>query len=259
MVQPYFSIVIVNFRSIWGVSSLIQTLFSLEKNTDLFEVIVVNNDKSESRALAHLATVFPLRIIEKEKNVGFGQGANEALFCARGEVIGFLNPDLEWQSSFLHELADFYKKQAMDVIVGIPLMDKNGDSERFSTGSAPTLFWLMIYNLHLGSFLKAPQIDWVSGGSLFVPRKLFTQLFGFSRDFFLYFEDVDFCVRAKFLGASVRLSPVGSFVHGGGKSFVSVSQQKKRYYAAQSIYFKKYRPKHESLFVNLFHFVFHGV
>ncbi len=256
--SPYFSIVSVNYRSVWALSVFLGSLFATEK--ELFEVIVVNNDPRETRALQHLATLFPIRIIETGENSGFGQGANDGVSLAQGKVIGFLNPDTEWQNPFLARMRDFFEKQSTPAVVGVPLFTKSGTRELWSSGSAPKLSQLMWNALPLGQSLQPPTtLDWVSGGSLFLPKELFSSLSGFDKDFFLYFEDVDLCVRAKQGGAMVLGAPFGAVTHSGGRSFSSRAEQKRRYYASQVAYFQKHRPKREYLFVRLFHQVFHSV
>lgn len=258
--SPYFSIVIVNFQSVEALTLALRTLFSLESGRDLFEVIVVNNDKREQLAVEQLAAVYPLRIRETGSNVGFGQGANSAIALAQGQVIGFLNPDTKWQETCLARLRDFYQKQDGPVIVGIPLIGEGGTPEPWSKGLAPSLWYLVRDNLPRKQRPEKRQLlDWVSGGSLFLPKELFLQLGGFSQDFFLYFEDVDLCVRAKQLGASVMIAPFGRVWHSGGKSFPSHSQKKRSYYTSQITYFRKHRPVGEYQFVRFFHRFFHHV
>lgn len=258
--SPYFSIIIVNFRSFEVLTSSLRALFSLEGEEGLFEVIVVNNDESEQRAVEQLAGVYPLRILESGSNVGFGQGANSAVSLARGQVLGFLNPDTEWQETCLVRLREFYQKQSKPVIVGIPLTNEVGVPESWSKGFAPSLWRLMYNNMPWKWHQEGRLIlDWVSGGSLFLPKELFLRLGGFSQDFFLYFEDVDLCVRAKQLGASVMTAPFGRIWHSGGKSFSSHSQKKRSYYTSQITYFRKHRPVGEYLFVRFFHRFFHHV
>lgn len=258
--SPYFSIIIVNFQSISQVALLLKTLFSREQEQDLFEVIVVNNDIRESRALHSLASTLPFQIIETKKNIGFGRAANEAIPFIRGQVVGFVNPDTCWQTSFLRLTKDFFENQAIPTIVGVRLVTSEGKEESWSRGLAPTLWRLFCNNTQIYPSLKYQKsVDWVSGGSLFLPKNLFLRLSGFDPDFFLYFEDVDLCIRAQRLGAHIQEAPFGELVHGGGKSFSSQSKQKKEYYRSQQIYFQKHRSKKEYIFVRMFHQFFHEV
>lgn len=258
--SPYLSIVIVNFQSVSRIALLLKTLFAEEQERDLFEVIVVNNDIRESQELHSLTRVFPFQIIETKKNIGFGRGANEAIPFIQGQVVGFVNPDTRWQKPFLQEAKDFFEKQTVPTIVGVKLVTREGKEELWSKGPAPTLWRLFCNNVYLYHFLKHTEpLDWVSGGSLFLPKELFCRLLGFDHDFFLYFEDVDLCVRAKKLGAYVKRAPFGELIHDGGKSFSSRSQQKKAFYASQQVYFQKHRSRKEYVCVRTFHQLFHAL
>lgn len=258
--NPYFSIVVVNFRSVGALARLLGTVFSLEKERELFEVIIVNNDVREREVVSRLAQKYPVCIIESGVNAGFGQGANRGAFLARGKVIGFVNPDTQWQVAFLALLREYYEKQQLPVIVGIPLIDGIGVLEPWSQGSAPSLVRLLCDNVPFFPYRRVSRsLDWVSGGSLFLPKELFFRLDGFSHEYFLYFEDVDLCVRAKKLGASVQLVPCGALWHSGGQSFSSASQQKKVYYVSQMKYFRKHRPIMEYFLIRLMHRIIHRV
>lgn len=263
--SPYVSIIFVNYRSIWSLSLALQSLFSLESERALFEVIIVNNDKKERQVLERLAIVFPVRIFQSNQNIGFGQGANEALFFARGEVLGFLNPDIKWQEASLEKLSDFFQKQSIPTILGIPLFDEKMKRDFDSYGEAPNLLLLLQNNLLPIRFFKKndskmkKSLDWVSGGALFLPKKTFSALGGFHKDFFLYFEDVNLCLRAKKNGVTIALSPFGRVIHVGGRSFRSQSLQKKYFYTSQSRYYKTHRPWLEWYIVRFLHRFFHLV
>lgn len=84
--------------------------------------------------------------------------------------------------------------------------------------------------------------DWVSGAALFIRRELFQKLGGFDENFFMYYEDIDLCRRAKKIGSEVIHFPVVEIRHFGGKSFLKNSDglQKKYFYNSQDYYFKKH-------------------
>ena len=255
--SPYLSIIFVNYQSAWALSLALQSLFSLELEWHLFEVIIINNDKREQRVLEHLATLFPLRIFQNNQNSGFGQGANSALLFAQGEVLGFLNPDIRWREANIGKIVEFFRKQPTPTILGLPLLTSEGEHDPLSYGEAPNLLTLLQNNLlPLGlprkNTLRRP-LDWVSGGALFVPKASFSFLGGFDKNFFLYFEDVDLCLRAKKLGINITLSSFGGITHAGGKSFSSRALQKRHFYMSQNRYYKIHRPVLEWHILRFFH------
>jgi len=261
--NPHISLVFVNYHSVWQLSLALQKLFALELEQDFFEVIVVNNDGYEERALRRLSEKLPLRLFSMPENVGFGRGANIGAREARGSILGFLNPDTEWQQQCLRQISDVYQESTPAWILGLQLSDEKGRRELWSGGMRPSLLQLLKNNV----FSLLPKqaassdgsLDWVSGGGLFVPKETFQSLGGFDERFFLYFEDVDLCLRAKKQGVTLVSSPRFTLLHRGGKSFSSSAQKKKCFYTSQIQYFEKHRPSFEVFCLRGLHRILHGL
>ena len=62
------------------------------------------------------------------------------------------------------------------------------------------------------------KVDWISGAAIFTSKKTFNQLGGFDEDYFMYCEDVDFCLRARKAGQRVIYHPSASVIHAIGGS-----------------------------------------
>ena len=62
------------------------------------------------------------------------------------------------------------------------------------------------------------ECDWICGGSMLVRREVFEKIGLFDEDFFLFFEDVDFSVRAKESGFKLSVIPQVEIIHFGGRS-----------------------------------------
>ena len=260
--SPYFSLIFVNYQSVWTLSLALKSLFSLEKERTLFEVIVVNNDARERAALEEMARLLPFRLIENDANHGFGQGANKAAQEATGTILGFLNPDILWQETSLSRLKGFFLGQATPTLLGLRLLDEDGKEEAWSAGKSPrlaSLLWNNIFHRFLPQSPSFDGLEWVSGCGLFVPKDVFLSVGGFDEAFFLYFEDVDLCLRAKGHGVSIVRDPRFTLMHRGGKSFSTHSSQKKRFYNSQETFFKKHRPSSESFVLHLLHRFFRNI
>jgi len=255
--SPYISLIFVNYQSAWSLSLALKSLFSREPEQSLFEVIVINNDATESRVLQRMAQLLPFRLIENDTNQGFGQGANKAAQAATGTILGFLNPDILWQEPGLSRLRDFFLKQGTSTILGFRLLDEGGNEEAWSAGKAPrlaSLFWNNTFQKFLPKkFPHDEPLDWVSGCGLFLPKSTFLDIGGFDERFFLYFEDVDLCVRAKKQGATIVRDSRFVLAHRGGKSFSTRSLQKKNYFLSQKSFFEKHRPPFEFLVIRFLH------
>lgn len=241
---PLFSLIFVNFRSARYLEQAIRSLCRYEEKGD-FEVIVVNNDPEESLLLRYLQKSYQFRLLENGENKGFASGVNQGVSLARHPFLGFLNPDILWPAPQLSRLkAHFAEHQ--ESILGLSLRNSAGREERFWSGrhevTLPRLFWNHFPPLRASRRSEKEQVSWVSGGALFVPRALFESLNGMDEGYFLYYEDVDFCQRARQSGKAVYADNKAYATHFGGKSQGSQTVQKRHYRLSQERFFTKYRP-----------------
>ncbi len=244
---PTISLVFVNYRSVWELAHALESLFVRENAGVSFEIIVVNNDREEERALEVLAKQYAFRVVTPPRNDGFGAGVNLGVVEARGAIIGILNPDVRFVDPFLQEVRRTLEHDPT-LLCAPTLVAPGGSEEANSFGSAPSL--RRIVEIHSGQGQRAGEIDWMSGAALFLTRERFLALQGFDTGYFLYFEDVDLCLRAKEMGSKLKRMPE-RLVHIGGKSFVSRLHQKGFYYDSQRRYFRTYRPKWEEIILHL--------
>ena len=187
------------------------------------------------------------------------RSANQGAFAAQGKIVGFLNPDILWQEQALVRVWEFFASHSPLTILGFTLLDETRETERFSGGKLPHLGQLLEHNLLPERFSQVDTsrdaLDWVSGCGLFIPQKTFLLLGGFDKDFFLYFEDVDLCLRAKKHDIVVIREEYFRLLHRGGKSFSSHQKQKRNFYASQLTYFRKHRSRKEYAILKILHFL----
>lgn len=266
--QIDFSLIVVNYRSGRYLAGALESLWRVEDAHQL-EVIVVNNDPDESKLLVYLNRTFPFCLLESGSNLGFGGGSNLGARAARGRIIGFINPDTLWGEAKLDGVLRMFEADHSLGALGLLLTGSDGQSERWSYGSEPTLARLLRNNLvpfpdywseSRGGGLQETlrNVDWVSGGALFVRRDVFVSIGGYDEGFFLYFEDVDLCRRIRQRGYAVKLAPSLSVFHFGGKSHPSSEVQKRHFFVSQDRYFAKHRPAVEGSIVRCFRWLRYG-
>jgi GT2 family glycosyltransferase len=252
------SIQIVNFRSR---HYLRRCLFSIGENLPAIlrtEVIIVNNDeKPLDRDIADIGGGFSVQIVEIGKNVGFGRAQNAGFQQSRGEYILFLNPDTKILPGALQALLNIFEKNEQIGIAGALLVDSTGKIQSDCFGSRHTP--LSTVKRKISKRSKRQEIargeifetDWVSGGAMLVRRDVFEETGGFDEKYFVYFEDADLCLRVKKKGLKIAVIPSALVFHESGKSFASVREKKKHYYASQDYYTKKHFGSAAAGFVRL--------
>ena len=140
---------------------------------------------------------FPVKVIRLNENKGFAGGANVAVTEAINNVISnlmLLSQDVLLEKDSAEKLI-----AELNISKGIvfPTMINRNTNSIFSKGGTISKFW--------GSIKLATQdvpkdADWADGSCLVFTSELFKSIDGLSEKFFMYFEDVDFCSRAKSKG-----------------------------------------------------------
>lgn len=259
--SPSISLIFVNYRSAQYLAAALESLFSFEQEPGFFEIIVANNDPAESTALRALRQIYPFFLIESAGNNGFSRGNNLGARQAKGEILGFINPDVLWMGACLRKITQVFDEDRQTGVLGMALLDEKKRPEAWSVGPDPSLAAFLLNNLFplrkgFSAREKTFSADWVSGGALFIRKGIFADIGGFDERFFLYFEDADLCKAVRERGFSVVCHPEFPLIHLGGKSQESKRLQKKHFYASQQKYFEKHRPAWERSVLKFFHSFF---
>ncbi|MBI2551216.1 glycosyltransferase [Candidatus Uhrbacteria bacterium] len=249
-----FSIITVNFKSSDRLSMLLESLVRFEQQ-NLYELIVVNNDKDDD--LAALKARYPHVIwVEPLWNIGFGSACNLGRSKAKGDTLIFANPDIVWTEPILAELERTIKRQTGIGIWGIRQTNDDGTLQpSIRHFPRPTDLFLLLLklptffpSLHRRwlwenfDYQKEQSIEQVMGAFLVMRTVAFDEIAGFDPWFFLWYEEVDLCKRASIAGWGIRYLPGLSVRHGKGKSFARVGTWRKQAYVRKSI--RRYARKH---------------
>lgn len=229
------SIIIVNWNSSY---QLLDCLSSIDQyNHNIVQQVIIIDNASTDNSLSLVETVlqpsFKLKIIKNTKNKGFAAACNQGAEIATTKYLLFLNPDTLLYENSLIKTCQFMENPDNHKVgvVGIQLVDENREIAR-SCANFPNTMQFLFKNLGINRFFKKinhamtywdhaenKQVDQVIGAFFFTTNNLFTQLGGFDERFFVYFEEVDFSLRAKNRGFhSYYLADAQAFHAGGGTS-----------------------------------------
>jgi N-acetylglucosaminyl-diphospho-decaprenol L-rhamnosyltransferase len=180
-------------------------------------VTVVDNASSDGSANGLDDLPLPLELIRNSRNVGFARACNQGAADSTADYLLFLNPDTRLFPDTLAAVTKFMEsEQAGGIgVCGVQVVDDAG-APAISCARFPTLrvlfgemtgLHLLVPQLFPGHHLTAAEtpssqvVDQVIGAFYFVQRELFARLGGFDERYFLYFEEVDFALRARRHGA----------------------------------------------------------
>lgn len=256
------SIVTVN----WKVADLVgELLGSIAANRDglSIEVFVVDNDSKDdigqTVARFRATSDVPISLIANDRNLGFAKANNQAIRRCSGRYVALLNPDARVGKGSLKRMVDWLDAHPDVGVAGPKLLNPDGTHQpsvrRFPGLLDQTLVLLKLQHLwpsappfrrYLAAdmdYAKEQDVDQVMGAAFFVRREVFEEIGLLDERFFIWFEEVDFCKRAKDAGWRVTYVPTGVFTHHGGASFAKAMTFRKQKYFTASMrsYFKKHR------------------
>ena len=238
---PHLWIVIVNYRTPQLTLNCLAAL-AQELNTLSFKVVVVDNDSGDdsrtriSHGIHDAGWQSWVSFLPLETNGGFSAGNNAAIRQALQsdhppEYVLLLNPDTVICPGAISPLVEYLETHHQVGLVGSRLEDPDGTPQD-SAFRFPSFLNEVDQGFRLGllsQLLQRQQIaltlsdqpcpaDWLAGASLMIRREIFETAGLLDESYFLYFEEVDFCRRAKLSGWECWYVPASRVVHLVGQS-----------------------------------------
>ena len=192
-ISTYWAACIVYYQD---QESLLNLLASLEQQSlKPGHVFITDNNSDQSLSLRNYS--FPVQITKLAENKGFAAGANVALKNAIShdfQNLMLLSQDVILDSSSAEQMiAELVRSKG----IVFPTMYNRNTNQVFSKGGSVNKISGSI-KLSTSSTIKNPE--WADGSCLVFTKEVFNSIEGFHEKFFMYFEDVDFCYRAKSKG-----------------------------------------------------------
>jgi GT2 family glycosyltransferase len=221
---PRLSVVIVNYHQWHNTHDLVRKLRASPRFDGSVEIVIVDNHSPAHPILPSLRRLSGVSLRRWRRNRGFARAVNEGVRLSRGEWVLLLNPDVTVTHEFLDQVVVLAQRLATEEptagVVGFQLCNPDG-SRQLSAGWFPTLAGTLARVVLPRSRRKytAPpldrrsRVDWVTGCCLLARRACWEHMGGLDGNFFLYYEDVDFCRRARAAGWSVGYEPALSVIH----------------------------------------------
>jgi len=205
--------------------------------------VVVTDNASGDGSAERLAQVIAnenmsswAELVALPKNGGYAYGNNAAVRPALAsqnppEYVLLLNPDTVLRPGAIQALVAFMRQHPDCGIAGSRLEDPDGTPQT-SAFNFPNPWAELDRGLQLGFVARllehrlvrrpipdhACSVDWVAGASMLVRREVFEQIGLIDEAYFLYFEEVDFLLRAKRAGFETYYVPDSRVVHHVGAS-----------------------------------------
>ncbi|MBL9082361.1 MAG: glycosyltransferase family 2 protein [Planctomycetales bacterium] len=247
-------VVIVNYRTARLTVDCLASLATEGSAPAALRAVVVDNASGDGsveairEAVASRGWSAWAEVVDAGRNGGFSFGNNEAIRAAlessdAPQYVLLLNSDTVVRPGAVQTLVRFLETHPEAAMVGSRLEDPDGTPQA-STFRFPSIRSELAEAAKLGPldrllskhvvFAGVPsevcQVDWVAGASLLVRREVFEKVGLLDENYFLYYEEVDFCLRAARGGFSCWYEPASRVVHfvGASTGVTSRSQPRRR-------------------------------
>jgi N-acetylglucosaminyl-diphospho-decaprenol L-rhamnosyltransferase len=250
-------VVIVNWNSGTQLRECLASFAAVADDAATLARVTVVDNASVDGSAEGLETALPLTVIRNAENRGFAAACNQGAAGSDANYLLFLNPDTRLMPGSL-ELPVRYLQSEHHVavgIVGIQLIDSSGHVAR-NTARAPSARSMIGHSLGLDRLLpsvfpphfvsewahdETRDVDQVMGAFFFVRRCVFDVLGGFDDRFFVFYEDLDFSIRARAQGwSSVYLATAQAFHRGQGTTEGATARRTFYFARSRILYARKY-------------------
>jgi len=237
---PAVGVVVVSYRSAALTVDCLRSIAAERAHVSLrIRCVVVDNASGDApvvaAAIADNGWGDWARVVVAPRNGGFAYGNNLGLQelerDGRVDFVHLLNPDTVLRPGAIEALVAFLRARPRAGIAGGVF--ENGDGSEWAVAFRfPSLLGEIEHGVRLGLVSRllaracvpmhmgasAAPADWVSGASMMIRREVFDRIGGLDETFFLYFEETEFCHRAKRAGFEVWYVPASRVVHIAGQS-----------------------------------------
>ena len=242
MKKPVITVLIVTYNSAEYIGKCLKSVLSnIDSRFDI-NVIVADNASKDSSVDIVTKEFKSVQVVKNNDNLGFSGGINSALSAAlegNSEYFFILNPDTVLRSNTISKLF-IHRDEAEILSPKIYFTDK----PKVLWYAGGKIDWQNCYGKHigvdekdLGQYDQIRDLDYATGCSELIHRKVFESIGLMEEKYFLYMEDMDFSLRAKKNGFKIKFIPDSILYHHNAKSSGVGSQVQDYFFTRNRMYF----------------------
>lgn len=188
------------------------------------EIIIVDNN-SEDGLEDEIKKLSQISFIQTGENLGYTGGNNIGIKKAlmlNSDYIFILNSDTELEKNAIENLIRVGEKDDNYGIIAPKILFADKKTVWFAGGVFDKKNILGSHKgvdqMDEGQFNVEMETDYVTGAAIFVKKEVIDKIGLFDERYFLYYEDSDFCTRAKNVGFKIIYAPKAVVYHENAKS-----------------------------------------
>jgi GT2 family glycosyltransferase len=191
------SVIVLTWNGLEVTRRCLTTLLENTTHPD-FEVVVVDNGSTDG-TVEYLHGLSGIRLVENGENLGFVGGNNVGIASTTNDVV-LLNNDTEIiQGDWLERMQETAYSAEDIGVVGCRLVNAGGNLVHAGTYMPLPSFWGQEYpgnERDIGQYTRDRQVEGVIAACAYIKRKVIDAVGPLDDDYFSYFEDTDFCLKA---------------------------------------------------------------
>jgi len=251
MANIKISIIVLNYNGIKDTIECLKSINNLKTDNISLETVVVDNNSTDN-SQKKLSKMKNIHLIFNKSNMGFSAGNNIGIKYAlqkKSDFILILNNDTIVEKSLLFGLL---KSVDLNDIISPKILFAPGfefhkklygkkDIGKIIWYAGGIIDWDNIIGKHIGvdivdkgQYNNARETDYATGACMLIKSEVFNKIGLFDEKYFLYLEDMDFCVRAKFIGFKIGYEPSGVIWHKNAGSTGGSGSELQDYYFTKS-------------------------
>lgn len=260
-------IVLLNYNSAEDTIECIKSICKNELSLN-FKIIVVDNNSTDE-SVTKLRKMNNIILIESQENSGFAKGNNLGIKYAlerNAKFIWLLNNDtIIEKENILNQINAFKIDEKIGVIGSRIMYYSNRDLINYCGGRFNWLKGITVHERYKKRFNKnIPKFfftDFVTGCSMMIKREVFENVGLLPEDYFMYFEDADFCIKISEAGYKMGVCTDSVVYHkvsassGGEESPFSVKWMTRN----RIIFIKKYNKYTKGVLTKIIFYLTRGI
>jgi GT2 family glycosyltransferase len=222
--MPKIYVILVNYNGYKDTIECVQSIQNM--NYENFKILIVDNGSTNDSIIQLKRAVNECFIIESKMNLGFAGGNNLGIKYALengADYILLLNNDTIVDLNFLNNMIQPFKSNIDIGIVGCKIMYYPEKNIIWYAGGY--IDWFRFVGMHFGlkefdkgQYNDEKEIDFMTGCCMLIKKEVFKKVGLLSNEYFMYFEDVDFCVKVRERGYKIWYNPNAVIYHKVGFS-----------------------------------------
>lgn len=234
---PLISIITINYNSTEDTLEFLESVYQTSYQSK--EVIVIDNASRENPEQV-ISLRFPLvTFIRSETNLGFAGGNNLGIKGSRGRYLFFLNNDTLLPKHFFEPIITFMEAHSEAGMASPKILYPDNKTIQYvgSVGINPYTGRgkrIALLEEDKGQYDRCYETDLAHGAALVVPRVIIDKVGPMPEEFFLYYEEHDWCEQIKRAGYKVFYIGDSKIFHKGSVSIGGSHSSLKVYYLTRN-------------------------